>query len=139
MAAITYTANARAPLVTDSPAHVAGNSYSIDVKLQAYNTQLEQPKTQHISIGGAVETVLRRVSPVHTITLIWPDTLDDSMNEFLYSVAAGENFSFDAYGTVAVPDNAVNMFSVSSNLDIGRMTHGSTPWRSVTMKLRPVI
>lgn len=140
MAAITYTAVDRGTLnTTVSPAHTEGTEYSIDVKLQAYSTGIDQPKTQHVSIGGSVETVLMRATKVHSIILIWPDTSNADMEEFLFSVAAGEIFSFSPYGDVGdSPDVSFQVVSVDGNLSINRMTHGSAPWRSVNMTLRPV-
>lgn len=138
MSAIIYTASARAPLITDSPAHVAGTAYSFDVKLRDFTTTIDQPKTQRVSLAGHVETTLRRAVKVYNITLIWPDTLNETMEEFLFSVAGGESFSFDPFGTVASADDPITVVSVDANLNIGRMQHGQTPWRSVSMKFRPV-
>ena len=138
MSAITYTANARAPLITDSPAHVAGTDYSIDVKLRNYNEKIEAPKSAHVSLGGNVETVLQRSSEAYAIVLIWPHSLNNDIREFLYSVAAGETFSFDAYGTVASPDNPIDVVCMNSEYNIGRLSHGEDHWRSVSLTLRPV-
>ena len=140
MSAITYTANARAPLITDSPAHVAGASYSFDVKLRAYQTIIDQPKTQHVSLNGNTETVLMRATKVLQATFIWPPSLNPSMEEFLYSVAGGETFVFDPFGTVASADDPLNVVSVTGNsLQIGVMQpHLASPWRTVSLALRPV-
>jgi hypothetical protein len=139
MAAITYTANSRAPLVTDSPAHTAGTDYSIDVKLRAYGESIETPKSSHISLGGNVEEVLQRASDVYSAVLIWPPTLNASMREFLYSVAAGEVFTFDPYGTVASADDPASMVCMNTSYNIGRLTHGKEHWRSVSLTIRPAI
>jgi hypothetical protein len=136
MAGITYTANARAPLVTDSPAHLAGTSYDMDVKLQGYVENFDVPKQVHVSLGGNVETVLRRASRQMQATLIWPDSQNAQMEEFLLSIAAGETFSLDPYGTIASPVDAQDVICVNSSLNIGRMSHGSSPWRSITLSLR---
>ena len=138
MAGIIYTAVDRGQLITDSPAHTAGTSYSIDVKLQDMQESIETPKTAHVSMGGTVETVLKRTAKIITTTFIFPNDENADVEEWLYSVAAGETFSFDAYGTIAVPDNAINVVTVNAEYQMGRMTHGSTPWRSVTMTLRVV-
>lgn len=140
MAAITYTANARAPLITDSPAHVAGVSYSFDVKLRAYQTTIDQPKTQHVSLNGNTETVLMRATKILQATFIWPPSLNPSMEEFLFSVAGGETFIFDPFGTVASADDPINVVSVTGNsLAIGVMQPFlQEPWRSVNIDMRPV-
>jgi len=137
MAAITYTANSRAPLVATSPAHTAGTDYNIDVKLQAFNEGIDIPKSTHVSLGAQVETVLQRASNVYSMTLIWPYTLDDDMREFLYSVAAGESFTFDAYGTVAVADNPLSVVCLNDSYSITRLQHGKDHWRGVSLTIRP--
>lgn len=139
MAGIIYTANARAPLITDSPAHVAGTQYSIDVKLQNHVVSVETPKSAHVSIGGNVETVLKRAAKTITAVLIWPNSENADIEEFLFSVAGGETFSFDPYGTIASPDDAQDMVCMNTSYNIGRMSHGSSPWRSVTLSLRPAV
>lgn len=139
MAAITYTANARAPLITDSPAHVAGTPYEIDLKLQGFSEQIETPKSAHVAISGHVETVLKRAVKVYSVQFIWPHTENADVEEFLYSVAGGEIFSFDPYGTAAVADAPVDVVCMDTNYSIGRMSHGSTPWRMVALTLRPVV
>ena len=136
MSAITYTANSRAPLITDSPAHVDGTQYSIDVKLQQFIEAVEAPKSTHVSIAGNTETVLKRAAKIINIVLIWPNTLNADMEEFMFSIAGGESFSFDAYGVVGVPDDPINVVCMNDGFSIGRMSHGSTPWRSVSLTLR---
>lgn len=136
MAAITYTAHSRATLISG---HTAGVQYSFDVKLRAFSSVLEQPKDQHVSLSGYAETILTRATKIHSTVFIFPDTLKAQMEEFLYSVAAGESFEFDPYGTVAIPDAVEEVISVSKNLSLVRMQHGPTPWLSVSMALRPLI
>jgi len=139
MAAITYIAHARAPLMTTpSPDHTAGTGYSFDVKLKALSESLDQPKNQHISLAGQVETVLMRASKVISITLIWPHSEHEQLMEFLYSIAGGEQFTFDPYGTVASPDDPLQVVSVSGSLNIMPMDITQNPWRSVNLSLRPV-
>lgn len=136
MAGIVYTAVDRGQLITDSPAHVAGTDYSIDVKLQQFVEAVEAPKSVHVAIAGNVETVLKRTAKVMSTVFIWPDSENADVEEWLYSIAAGEVFIFDAYGTIAAPDNAISAICMNDNFSFGRMTHGSTPWRSVALTLR---
>jgi hypothetical protein len=137
MAAITYTAQSRAPLITTtSPVHADGESYSIDVKLQAFNAQIEIPKSVHVAIAGNSETVLTRSVKIYSATFIWPDTLHPEMEEFLFSIASGEPFELDPFGSVSSADSPIVVKSVDSSYNYGRMTSGSTPWRSVSMILR---
>jgi hypothetical protein len=136
--AITYTAASRAPLITDSPAHAAGISYSFDVKFTEFQTDIEVNQTQQVTLSGAVETILRRAADVIQISLIWPDTNNANMREFLYSVAAGESFSVDPYGSVASPDNPLTVIKTSGGSITPRMSHGATPWRMTSMTVREV-
>ncbi len=136
MSGITYIAAPRAPLVTDSPAHAVGTSYDMDIKLRAFSENIDTPKSAHVSLGGNVETVLSRATKILSITLIWDDTLNAQMEEFLFSIAGGETFSFDPYGTIASPDNAIDVVCMNKAFPIGRVSHGSTPWRSVSLSLR---
>lgn len=140
MAAITYTANARAPLITDSPAHTAGTAYSFDVKLQAFSETIETPKTIHTSLAGGIETVLQRSTRIYQAVFIWPDSNNGNMEEFLFSVAAGETFAFSPYGSVGdSPDLAFDVVCINAaQYQIGRLQQqGSTPWRSVSLSMRP--
>lgn len=139
MAGIIYTASSRAPLITDSPAHVAGTQYSIDLKLQQFTEAIDTPKSTHVSLGGNVETVLRRANKTMQTGFIWPDADNADIEEFLYSIAGGETFSFDAYGTIAVPVNAIDVICVNDGFSMGRLTHGDEPWRSVALSLRAAI
>ena len=142
MAAITSTAVDRGTLVTStSPDHAAGTDYSIDVKLQRFTEQIDAPKKSHVSVIGNVETVLQRATRIYNIALIWPHAENESMEEFLFSISGGEVFSFDPFGTVAVPDSPIEVVCLDSIFSIGqmRLADGSQPYRSVTMTLRPVV
>ncbi len=137
MAGIIYTAIDRGQLITStSPDHAEGTAYSIDVKLQQFTELLEAPKSSHVSIAGNVETVLKRTAKVMSAVFIWPHTENEDVEEWLYSVAGGEIFTFDAYGTTAVPDSAISVVCMNDSFSFGRMTHGSTPWRSTALTLR---
>lgn len=136
MAGIIYTAVDRGFLITDSPAHVDGTQYSIDVKLKDYIESIETPKTAHVSLGGKTETVLKRSQKVISATFIWPSSENAEIEEWLTSVAAGEVFSFDPYGTIASPDNASDVVYTGKEYRITRISHGSAPWRQVTFSMR---
>ena len=133
MAAIYYTANARATLIGG---HSAGTAYSFDVKLREYLPAVDAPKTQHVTLGGAVETVLRSYLTNAVAVLIWPNSNDANMNEFLGSVAGGETWQIDPYGSVAVPDSLITYITMGQGFEPARMSHGETPWRSVTLNMR---
>lgn len=138
MAAIYYIANARAPLIQDSPAHVAGTQYSIDVKLSGYTPTIDQDRTQFVALSGDVETKLRRATEIIPVRLTWPDADNAQMEEFLYSVVSGEPFIFDAFGTVAAADAPVNVIDVSGAISITPLQFKQAPYRAVNLTLRPV-
>ena len=110
MAAIIYTAVDRGQLITStSPDHTAGTQYSVDVKLLQHFEQIETPKTTHVAIAGNVETVLKRAKKVISTAFIWPYAENEDVEEWLYSISGGEIFSFDPYGTIAVPDDSIQV------------------------------
>lgn len=137
MSGIIYAATNRAPLVTStSPVHVVGDVYSLDVKCPAYVEAIDAPKTSHVSLAGGVETVLKRVNKTMSATLTWPAVEHEFIEEFLYSIAAGETFDFDVYGTILVPVNVQRVVCLNKGFSISRLSHGSLPWRSVSLSLR---
>ena len=140
MASIVYTAHERAPLITTtSPAHTASSSYGFDVKLQHFEVSMEFPGTQHVSMSGIVETILRRSTDLYLVTLVFPNSLLDDVREFLYSVAGGETFQFDAEGSIATPDNPVDMVMASRTVPQIRISHGFSSWRTVTFNVREYV
>lgn len=72
---------------------------------------------QNTSLSGSVESLLLR-SEKHfscQTQLIEPRSLDEAkVLEFLASVENAELFTFDRYGTIAVPDNPVSCLMVSN-------------------------
>ena len=136
MAAIEYTAGARAPLKTG---HSVGTQYSIDVKLRGFGESFDFSKSTVISLAGNVETILKRSARGYSITLSWPNTQNADMEEFLFSVAAGEIFSIDPHGTVAVPDHPVDVVMMNNVVPIQRMTRVTTKHRKCTITVRPTL
>jgi len=107
MSAITYTAHARATLISG---HTAGNSYSFDVKIRAYDRTINSPKTQHRSLDNTIETILKRVDQGLSITIgAYGESDQAQIDEFVYSVAGGEAFTVDLNGTAATPDAPVSV------------------------------
>lgn len=85
-----------------------GQAYSIEFTPRRLERSSQQVKNEQIAVGGASETLL------HGIRVFWDITssrlLEADMpqwRELLASVAAGENCTFDPYGTIAVPDMPV--------------------------------
>ena len=72
---------------------------------------------QNTSLSGSVESLLLRSEKHYScsVQLIIPRSLDEArIVEFLASVENAELFTFDRYGTVALPDNPVSCLMVSN-------------------------
>ena len=136
MASLEYVAASRATLVAT---HVVGTSYQIDVKLKQFSEAMDSPKTMHIALNGSAETVLRRATEVITATISWPDAINANMKEFLWSVAAGEIFQFDAYGTVASPDDPIDVIMINPSASMAPIQRIQTPTRTLTLNMRPAV
>jgi len=137
MAVIEYTAADRADLVTG---HTVGTNYQILVKLISYSMSVDQPKTMHTALNGRVETVLKRATKIYSATVSWSDAINANMEEFLFSIAGGELFSFDPYGTIVTPDQPLEVVSINSQqYGISPIQRSSTPARRVMLTMRPAI
>jgi len=101
MSVITYTAHSRADLISG---HTAGNQYQFEIPFMAFDRSFNSPKAQYQSLSGAVETVLQRLDQTYSAVIGPYDITDqDQVQEFIQSVANGETFSIDIYGTIASP------------------------------------
>lgn len=92
--------------------HVASTSYDIETEATQIDQGHVRDATIKTSLGGKTTTVLRKQDKKWSMT-IGPfartggeGTLEQVI-EFLSSVAGGEAFTLDPYGTLASPDNAV--------------------------------
>lgn len=100
MASIIYTAKRS---LIDS--HSAETEYSFEVALNKFERSPKREKETSASLSGNRFTVLHRIDmffevstvPIKDISLIY------QMREFLDSVAAGESFIIDAFGTELQP------------------------------------
>jgi len=102
---ITYTA-----LRELISAHTASVQYSMEVNVKQLDTRYATDRTRHTSIGGNVQTVFRSTAQLWAINMgsFARTSGEGSMEqilEFFASVERGEEFAFDAYGTIASPDN----------------------------------
>ncbi len=105
MSAFSYTAKRR--IVAG---HTEDAAYDIDIVCDIITPQLKTDKTVHMPWEGPPETVLRRVDEYRSIvtSIVTDGSHRDQIQEFLYSVCAGETFTFDEKGTVASPVNPVS-------------------------------
>lgn len=72
---------------------------------------------QNTSLSGSVESLLLRSEKHYACQsqAIEPRSLDEArLLEFMASVENAELFTFDRYGTIAVPDNPVSCLMVSA-------------------------
>jgi hypothetical protein len=101
MTAITYTAKRR--LVSG---HSSGTSYSLETAARVMDPNDRHAISSNISMDGTTEGVLDRIDEEWSVTTGAIAGADlDAWREFFSSVAAKESFSFDAYGSIASPDN----------------------------------
>lgn len=134
MAAISYTMHERARGVSG---HTVGVQYSFDIELRKYSETSEMKKTQHVALDGKVETVLRGIFATFAVTIgPYSNSNHENVIEFLDSVAGGESFTFDPFGTVAAPDDPQTCRLSAQKINYQRLQHGTTPLRLASFVLR---
>lgn len=104
MSAIIYDAVDRGDLISG---HTAGTEYSFDVPLKTFNRSIKRKQNSAVSLSGRRITTLHHIKNTYTVETIPLNGATDlaNMREFLTSVVGGEQFTIDAYGTVATPNN----------------------------------
>ena len=102
MSYVTYTALRRL-----KSGHSASTAYSIEFDSEALTPGINGVSEINKSLGGSKESIFKRFEETWNVTSTFQNesTFNDWM-EFFASTAGGEAFTFDAYGTVASPDNA---------------------------------
>lgn len=116
MTAITYTATRE--IISG---HVASTNYNLETGANALDDMFDRESDGDESIGGAKETILYRIKKGWRVTTGYIDEADlPAWKEFLASVSASESFSFDAYGTIAAPDN-VQTVTLTGRFRISRV------------------
>ena len=88
--------------------HGLGEVYDLEFRSNVLNQSFNNIINNAESLSGLVETLFFREIELWQIATI--ELTDAEMLywlEFLASVRAGESFSLDVYGTVAVPDNLI--------------------------------
>jgi hypothetical protein len=111
MAAVTYTAKRR--LISG---HTASTQYSLDIELAEIVASDNASAAAHVALSGNTETVFNRLDTVYQCTTTAVDNDGrDELREFLGSAVDGHYITFDAYGTVASPDDAQTAVLTSKN------------------------
>ena len=113
MSAFTYTARRElAPGTSDL--ELVNRDFRLLSKRLTRRTQVRQ----NTSLSGSVESILLRSEKHYSCQseAIDPRSLDEArLLEFMASVENGEIFTFDRYGSIAVPDNPVSCLMVSKS------------------------
>ncbi len=100
MPVFTYTAKRRI-----ATGHSSGTQYSMEKAAGPLTPEDRIIKNSWRALGGNEETLLDRIETVWNLTTDWIREAElEFWQEFTASVAAGEQFTFDPYGTIAVPD-----------------------------------
>lgn len=105
MASVAYTAVNRGNLVGG---HSAGGSYTLDFRAADIGRVRDANKSEQYSLDGTAVTTIYDDWKTYQVTTSIFTRASSSYNnfvEFLTSVLGGEEFDFDAYGTIASPDN----------------------------------
>ncbi|MDT8382992.1 MAG: hypothetical protein RRB22_01100 [Gammaproteobacteria bacterium] len=116
--------------------HVADDTYDLDMKAGKNNRLPETDKEQHESVGGRLEIIRYKQSIEFDVTTIRILSTDlPAWYEFLDSTDGGEVFTFDRYGTAAVP---VDPISVKRVGDYKEARHGTTMTFRISFRVRAV-
>jgi len=106
MAVITYTAKDRGDLMAG---HSAGTEYTLEIPLTKWDRDFKDEARTTRSLSGTPHTVFHRTDRIYRFATVSTDNtnLINSLREFASSVAAGETFTLDPYGSIASPDEAL--------------------------------
>lgn len=103
MTTITYTAKRDL-----ANGHTAGTNYSLDFGAEKLERSQKIIRKQNASLGRLRETIYHGRDQFWDVTTDYIDEADLPLwREWYASVAGGETFQFDAYGTIATPDDPV--------------------------------
>jgi len=90
--------------------HGLNVSYDLDFDLQRYTPQPKEIKTTITAKGGNRSTLYDRTDNFYDCQTSYINESELPLwDEFFASVAAGEGFIFDAYGTSGTPNNPVSV------------------------------
>jgi len=103
--------------------HGYGTSYALEqIHTGDARFELGVIKEQVRARTGYAETLLKRIDKTWTVTTDWIAQADIVYwSEWIMSVAAGEFFTVDPYGTAAAPDNPVLVELLKSNFPFARV------------------
>lgn len=106
MTAITYTA--KRSLISG---HTVDTSYNLETSaVDVTPSHAPDTAAKNVTLDGTTEVILNRIDKTYQVTTGWIASASlDSWWEFFDSVGAAEAFTFDAFGTIASPDNPLSV------------------------------
>ena len=132
MAYISYTATRK--VITG---HTTGYLYEMEIPFNRFDSSMKVQRKAHVSLGGQQETVLTRVDSEISITMgEFHRTRLPEIREFVHSVAGGESFTVDAYGTIATTDERISVQMTSNSVREQRV--GTTEFFKISFKVREI-
>jgi len=97
--------------------HVSGSVYNVECTPELLNPITNFNREQVTTLSGTQHFNLLNIDEGWKVKSAWIQSSDEQKKwkEFLHSVAGGETFSFDAYGTSASADNVQSVVLMSSD------------------------
>lgn len=119
MTAVTYTAK-RGVINT----HTAGDEYSLNLQAVAVDESREVGAETQSSLSNRTETLWYHGTDQWSVRVVVQGASAlAALKEFLQSTEGGESFEFDAYGTVAAPDDPITAQRVQTGYSLERITN----------------
>lgn len=117
MSVIRYTAIDRGKLIDG---HSELTEYSFDFPITAFDSNSENKGSIQTSLSGKKYHTLHQIERTSAFTSVLLHRVEDagiiaSLEEFFSSVAAGETFEIDVYGTLASP-GTFNNYTIRGSL-----------------------
>lgn len=101
--------------------HTSGNNYQIEFEAERIDPKSNKNTKKNESLSGATEVVFYSINKSWSMTTIpLPESDKAEWDEFLDSVAGGEDFVLSPYGTVAVPGTIYTVF-IDGNYNTSRV------------------
>ena len=117
--------------------HGPGEQYSLEKPAGPLDPEDRIIASYQRTLSGRQETLLDRIESVWNLTTDWiRETEVVYWQEFLASVAAGETFSFDPYGSISSPDSPRNVIVENKSFRWSRV--GSKKVYTISMTLLEV-
>jgi hypothetical protein len=116
--------------------HVLDTDYDLDMMCGKNNRNPKTKKKVHEAVSGRMEVMRYRQTIEFDLTTIRIQEADlPTWYEFLDSTDGGETFTFDRYGTVAVPVDPVSVKRVG---DYKERRHGTTTTFRISFRVRVI-